>query len=392
MAKRGKSVKSQDTVGSVEKPVCCKKRVEKINEACTDAKEKTATKQADWKANKCGMLKIKPAFGNKTPETRKKDLEDLKEKIKDLNADTIKEQLGKEMEEMLSIGVGDVAWQGLKKVAKRFIPIYGWISIPGDIAEAKEFFKLVDIYEKKFRELEERLPQYPKKLKELAEAINSGDTAKASKELVDVQSDYALVNKCMRARKCLLVPFSDTASCKSPSSAKDCSKGKAKPTRAEKKQRGCCQGQTGHHLMPDAYFTKKSKRGVPDKGICKGYSQCDAPTVCVEGAGHSHGSHGKLHDATDKAAAKAAKKNPTFGYKQARDACIEAHKETFPLSFCKEDCIKEQLDAYYDCACDDNRSIFGDDKLNAMTSVGVEEKEWHSKPLNGTNKNGTQRW
>jgi NTP pyrophosphatase (non-canonical NTP hydrolase) len=308
------------------------------------------------------MLNIKPVFGNKKPETIKKDMEDLKEKIKDLNAETIKEQLGNEMEEMLSIGVGDVVWQAAKKGLKRFIPIYGWISIPGDIAEAKEFLKLVDIYEAKFKELADKLPQYPKKLKELAEAINSGDTAKASRELADVQADYGLVNKCIRARKCLLVPYSDTKSgCKSPSSAKDCSKGQPKPTREQKKQRGCCKGQTGHHLMPDSYFTKKGKRGVADKGICKGYSECDAPTVCVEGAGHSHGSHGKLHDATDKAAKKAAKDNPTFGYKQARDACIDAHKATFPLSFCKEDCLKEQLDAYYDCACEDNRGCFGDD-------------------------------
>lgn len=62
---------------------------------------------------------------------------------------------------------------------------------------------------------------------------------------------------------------------------------------------GCCKGQTAHHVMPDSYFTKKGKRGVPDKGICKGYNVCEAPTVCVEGAGHSHGSHGKMHDATD---------------------------------------------------------------------------------------------
>ena len=108
----------------------------------------------------------------------------------------------------------------------------------------------------------------------------------------------------------------------------------------------------------------------------------------VEGATHSHGSHGQMHDATDSFAKKAAKGNKTFDYETARDAVVDAHKSVFPFSFCDKECMEEQLDAYYDCACEDNRSIFGDDELNAMTSVGAEEKEWHSKPLNGTRKNG----
>lgn len=138
--------------------------------------------------------------------------------------------------------------------------------------------------------------------------------------------------------------------------------------------------------MPDSYFTNKGKRGVPDKDICKGYNECEAPTVCVEGAGHSHGSHGKMHDATDVYALKAAKKNPTFGYEEARDATLEAHRSVFPFSFCDKECMEEQLDAYYDCACADNKSFFGDDELNANTSVGVDEKGWRSKPLNAKSK------
>ena len=245
------SVTSQETVGlTTECPSDCKKTVEKVNKACTDTgKNKTNTERADWKKNECGILNVKPAFGNQSKETREKNIEDLKQKIKELNKDTLKKHLEDELTELFSIGVGDVAWQVVKKGVKRFIPFYGWYTIPGDIREAKEFFTLSEIYEKKLEELKKDIPEYPKKIDELREAINKGDTAKASRVLADMQADYGLINKCIRARKCLLVPYSDTTvgGCTNKNkNAKECLKDKDKKTlsKAQKKHFGCCKGQT----------------------------------------------------------------------------------------------------------------------------------------------------
>jgi hypothetical protein len=377
----------------------CKDRVKVVNKACTDSKQKGKEAQADWKKNKCGMLNIKPAFGKRKGETledaqkRGRDsLEGLRESIENLNVDTIKKQLEDEVGDLLSIGVGDVAWQGAKKLGKRFVPIYGWVTIPGDLADADDFFELVDIYEKKLEKLKKDIPEYPQKIDDLTDAINKGDTATASRILADMQADYALINKCLRARKCLLVPYSDTdPSCKSKNKdAKKCSKGKdsSKFTKEEKKKLGCCKGQTGHHLMPDSYFTLSGKgnRGVADKKICKGYSECEAPTVCVEGANQYHGSHGMLHDATDVYAKEEADGDKLFGYETARDAVIKAHKTVFPLSFCKDGCLKKQLDDYYKCACGfGSMSPFNNEDVKARTSTdkGIEPVE-----LNKKNKSG----
>jgi len=138
--------------------------------------------------------------------------------------------------------------------------------------------------------------------------------------------------------------------------------------------------------MPDSYFTKRGKRGVADKDICKHYNPCEAPTVCVEGANHSHGSHGKMHDATDEYAKEAVGDGKTFDYETGRDACIKAHQTVFPFSFCSKKCLEEQLDNYYDCACD---GWFEDD-LNANTSVDLTDKKRKSVPLNKTTKTGAE--
>ena len=143
--------------------------------------------------------------------------------------------------------------------------------------------------------------------------------------------------------------------------------------------------------MPDSYFTKSGteNRGVADKKICKGYSECEAPTVCVEGANQYHGSHGLVHDATDHYAKEAAKKSKTFGYETARDACIMAHKSIFPLSFCKEGCLKKQLDDYYNCACGFGTwSPFNNEDVKVEPSRGSD----HNPSLNGTSKTGAQKW
>ncbi len=98
---------------------------------------------------------------------------------------------------------------------------------------------------------------------------------------------------CLEARKCLLVPYKDT---EKNGESLDESLGH---------KRGCCPGQTGHHLIPKAWLITDDER--PANNSCTKYNHGQAPTVCAEGVTQNHGSHGKIHRATDRQVEKVLK-------------------------------------------------------------------------------------
>ena len=148
-------------------------------------------------------------------------------------------------------------------------------------------------------------------------------------------------NKCIKAKRCMLVPKDRTA-----------------------KQGGCCEGQTGHHIVPKHHFTGVS-----------GYDQGEAPCVCVEG--HSwhrednspfnkrDKTHPDMHDlqdsheraAVDVVASLNADGTATPGrtpehamnYGEARDTGVDAHQQVFPdiKPPCTKKCLDAQIDAYH---------------------------------------------
>lgn len=75
---------------------------------------------------------------------------------------------------------------------------------------------------------------------------------------------------------------------------------------------GCCPGQTGHDIFPDA-MVKNSN--------CPGYKYKEAPTMCLEGAKNAstQGSHGLEHNNLTKAMTTyKAESGPTISYKDAK--------------------------------------------------------------------------
>jgi Domain of unknown function (DUF4150)/GHH signature containing HNH/Endo VII superfamily nuclease toxin 2 len=161
------------------------------------------------------------------------------------------------------------------------------------------------------------------------------------------QDAIATLNDCTRARKCMLTPYGANANQRGRDHAGN---------------GGCCKGQTGHHLVTGAML----------EGACPGYSRTppgdqkhkDAPTVCVEGFSHHVGSHKRIHDNMDEqiqnlanipAGKPGALVNSTMSMDQAIDAAAKSHKESFPLSRCSTECIKNQLKSYYDKACPGTR-------------------------------------
>lgn len=171
-------------------------------------------------------------------------------------------------------------------------------------------------------------------LQSLSARFKNLDGITDEKEILQLAAEgqevLATLNECTRARKCNLVPKSQ----------KDRS-----PNVETADGKGCCPGQTGHHLIYGAMM---------DGLDCPGYKYETAPTVCVEGFSQNHGSHGRVHDAMDREVTALAKngqlQNGTMSMKQALDAATRSHSEAFPLSRCSPECIRAQLEGYYKCS------------------------------------------
>jgi len=166
-------------------------------------------------------------------------------------------------------------------------------------------------------------------------STNTDEKRRAAQTLTaEGQGMLAELNACLHARKCTLVPYKNQDS-------------------------GCCKGQTGHHLIPEAMIDPEHG------GECEGYNHGKAPTVCVEGVGHSQGTHGRIHSKMDEVVGKIV----TRGYLEvdgkpkklgadgkmdlelAIEAAATSHAKAFPKSGCSRDCIKAQLNEYYGKTC-----------------------------------------
>jgi len=168
---------------------------------------------------------------------------------------------------------------------------------------------------------------------------------KAQTLTTEGQGMLATLNDCLRARKCRLVSYE---------SQRDNAE-TANPTKPGQTQ-GCCKGQTGHHLIPEA---------MVNGGYCKNYDHNEAPVVCVEGVNHSQGTHGRVHSKLDEIVLKIAKQgylevdgkpkklgtDGKMNLKLAVEAAATSHAKAFPKSGCSRNCIKAQLNEYYGKTC-----------------------------------------
>ncbi|WP_379674930.1 hypothetical protein [Massilia antarctica] len=145
----------------------------------------------------------------------------------------------------------------------------------------------------------------------------------------------AHADPCIKARKCLLIPYMD-----------------ADKTAAGN---GCCPGQTGHHLLPSAMFDqyapelnsdkKTYKRKMKNDGrrpCWKGYEHNAALTICLEGTTNrsANGSHGHAHKETGDILDR-FRKSADMPYTDARNEVADMFATMFG---CDSKCLSEQLD------------------------------------------------
>lgn len=146
-------------------------------------------------------------------------------------------------------------------------------------------------------------------------------------------------NKCLRARRCKLQPYCET----------------------EKGNGGCCDGQTGHHLIEASAFYSSGRGPGGALFNCSRYSESAAPSICAEGTGHGVGTHGLMHTFQSASALECAPgalmaSGTMFTHRRttvadAQKGGAKAVSETFPESGCKEKCIEAQLSDYHERIC-----------------------------------------
>lgn len=350
-------------IDTADEKKACKKDKNKMDKACEEKKQKTVkdkkghSKQVDtkitakkqhagaWKKKHCGGLKVKPR------SISKEDLEKLKEKAqKSIDSfDAIDVAMDKLIQEIEDIALKKGSIKAAKMLAKKPLQAalgpLGWAWAAYDVYDGLSTVSELKAYLSNVKQQAQELKKLPEKITKLDNLIKNFDGKEASKVMADIQKNLALIDPCLRARKCMLVPHTQTES-------KLTGNG------------GCCDGQTGHHLIPDSYMQDSE---------CSGYKRGQAPTVCVEGTNQYDGSHGTIHTALEKSVAGegnltyAGLKKPTIDYDNARDAGTESHNKAFPLSGCSPKCIKAQLDNYRDKVCEKG----GDSELNYVKIVPI---------------------
>jgi hypothetical protein len=154
-------------------------------------------------------------------------------------------------------------------------------------------------------------------------------------------------NECLRARKCMLVPY--------------------------KPDSGCCPGQTGDHVIDAASFLDKAEyknqpRNKRPKIVgWKKYDVDKAPCCCAEGPNQTTATHGQLH--VRRGVVAAGRK--TWTRQEAASTGAKAIRKTFPDSHCSQACLEAQINSYHDKA----RTAKPEKPIKAKASMTKDEDE-----------------
>ncbi len=325
-------------------------KLKKLDEASDKIKKKLGYKrntQNDWIEDHCEGLMFRPWSAKQID----KDFSDpdLAKELKDLTknmADQVKEiaseidkhfaglmqqiqdkatqTLIDKLEKKIAIKVASQGGKIILKGAVASVPIAGWI-ISGlwTAYDAYDIYDSIDELNKlkeAFESAKEILYDNKGALEELSKLM--GEMSKKSPMQIAAagMSVFSRLNACTRARRCLMVQYDNTKK------YTDSFEGK-----------GCCPGQTGHHLIPEAMA----------KSGCTPYQHDKAPVVCVEGINQNQGSHKTVHDKLHERVLGFGIDKPIDYDPDARNMAIKSFEEAFHESRCSKKCLIAQLDSFY---------------------------------------------
>jgi GHH signature containing HNH/Endo VII superfamily nuclease toxin 2 len=291
---------------------------------------KNPNPDAQWINDHCEFLMHKPGDA----EGLWKELEgSIGEAAVNKVVEEAKQKLTTAVEKAVAKKVAEIA---AKSAAKRVLSLFTGpfalvINVALAAADIYELTQAIPNIEKQFGDLKSQVDDALKKVQEAKDIrdkfLNSKGEFSKDALVADMMHGASVANPCTNARRCDLVNYKDTKT------KKDAAKGK-----------GCCPGQTGHHLLPSAMFEG-----------CADYKEDEAPTICAEGANNSNGSHGMIHrnmrdilDGLKDKAGNDIRRGATITKDQAISSATTSVRETFPTAGCNPRCIKAQLKEYYD--------------------------------------------
>ncbi|QIL80760.1 hypothetical protein G7047_13240 [Diaphorobacter sp. HDW4A] len=311
-----------------------KKGVEKLNKI----KEKLEKQGdvAEWVGEHCDGLWFKPVSPGEDGDHH---IAEIANEIKGLTPGKVMQEVQRHADEMVATlekVIAGVAVDAAEKAAVKRAAAWGLGALGGPIGEliataynivdtvvsAIELKDVLGAMKGELEGLKGVIKSLPQKLGEIIKDAESNP----QKAVADIMTLLSRLDGCLRARRCQLVPMKETHLGASSNPLKG---------------KGCCPGQTGHHLLPEAMF--KNCPAYTDKG--SNSSHQSAPTICVEGVNNSHGSHGLMHGALEAL----MKKYPggKIPLDKAIDEGVESVHMVFPESACSEKCLKAQLKAFY---------------------------------------------
>jgi hypothetical protein len=317
-----------------------------------------------WLLDHCDSLWIKPISPKKSSE-----INELGDMLKSMTPDKIMAEVRARLDvavQVLEAAMVDAAQAAAMRSAAKKAGTWGVGALFGPIGlTIATVFNAVDTaisaaqLAKKLGELRKELTGLRDGIKELPdklEKIIKEAAQNPQKAVADTMSIISRLNDCVRARRCQLVPMKETYG-----------ETQLKAIRDEDDEeniwelsgpasgKGCCPGQTGHHILPKAIFKE-----------CKAYQDKQhrgAPTICVEGVNNSHASHGQMHSQLDKQLKQRYQKGATISYNHAIKEGIESVRNVFPESGCSKECLKVQLEKFYndfkDCSLEANSGKVG---------------------------------
>jgi len=314
----------------------CEKDKKRVDKKCKPTKKHGKKKIPDkskgaWKRASCKGLEFKP------PTADEYDPADIEAKLNDLM--DVNKQLEHALQKAKDILSEKATEWAAKKTAKLvaksaikgWLGPIGWVWTAYDVVSTGlEISEMWDVVNEMQKDID-KLKTFPDKLEQIRQ---QGLTPAA---MADAQALVAKTNPCLRARKCMLVPYKHRK-------------------RGNKRNEGCCLGQTPHHVIPKSQF-KDSE--------CTNYNDKDAPSVCAEGTSHSRGgSHQALHDALEPKIEASADAQGEMTYRQAKTNAVSAHESVF--GHCSKACIAAQLDNYHKKVCGQDENF----KVRAASSKG----------------------
>lgn len=371
----------------------CAKQIRKMEDHCKPdehhrrkrkgiPKGKDNDKSGSWVLDHCGPLMLKPGLDQFDDWLKDwKDIDSLLANAKKELENTVINKLEKEISEYAAKKIGKLA---ARRALTGWIPFVGWVMTAYDVVSTGiELYETIPEMKKELEELKNisqkldeaihKFEKYKDKIKNFKNLPEEKQKSLANEMMAETQAAYAFSNRCLRARKCMLVPYNKT-------NALNSWEGK-----------GCCPGQTGHHLLADTMFRDQEKTAAtrkewnndpshrneegkltykmprnkyPTKECWGKYTEGEAPTICLEGKDNHTGTHGAMHAATA-TLIKAGHYGKEMSYEAARDIAID---EVALMYGCDKSCLKAQLDKAYGDAytCGDLSSA----KVNADAGDG----------------------